>query len=159
VLEPTVGRQEPRIALVPEFRSSTGREAVELCATAGLVLDPWEALALDLALGELADGRWAATEVGLCVPRQHGKNVVVEARELVGLWLIGEELVIHSAQHFKTAKEHFLRLLARVEGTPELSKRVKRVIRSHGEEGIELHGGQRILFFARTKSSGRGFTA
>jgi hypothetical protein len=153
------GIQTPRIMLVPEYGSSAGQEAIELAELAGLILDPWEALVLEHSLGEGADGRWAAAEVGLCVPRQNGKNAVLEARELAGLYLLKEPLLIHSAQHFKTAKEHFLRILALIEGTPELSRRVRKVIRTHGEEGIELHGGQRLLFFTRTKSAGRGFTA
>jgi hypothetical protein len=151
--------QMPRILYAPDYRSSAGAEAIELAALAGLILDPWEALVLEQALGEGYDGRWAAAEVGLCVPRQNGKNAVLEARELAGLYLLGERLIIHSAQHFKTAKEHFLRLLSLIESTPELEQRVRKVIRTHGEEGIELRDGKRILFFARTKSAGRGFTA
>jgi hypothetical protein len=149
----------PRVLYAPDYGSSAGTEAVELAALAGLVLDPWEALVLEYALGEGPDGRWAAADVGLCVPRQNGKNAVLEARELAALFLLDERLVIHSAQQFKTAKEHFLRLLSLIEGTPELERRVKRVVRTHGEEAIELHDGQRILFFARTKSAGRGFSA
>jgi hypothetical protein len=149
----------PRLLYAPDFGSSAGAEAVELAALAGLQLDPWEVLVLEHALGEASDGRWAAVEVGLCVPRQNGKNAVLEARELAGLYCFGERLIIHSAQHFKTAKEHFLRLLGLIEGTPELDARVHRVIRAHGEEGIELVGGQRILFLARGKSAGRGFSA
>lgn len=151
--------QMPRVMHVPSYSSSSGAEAVELAALAGLKLDPWESLVLEHALGELPDGRWAAAEVGLCVPRQNGKNVILEARELAALFLLDEPLVIHSAQHFKTSKEHFLRLLGLIEATPDLERRVRRVIRSHGEEGIELRDGSRILFVARTKSSGRGFTA
>jgi hypothetical protein len=149
----------PRIMVAPEYRSSSGQEAIELAALAGLHLDPWEAMVLERSLGEGDEGRWAAAEVGLCVPRQNGKNAVLEARELAGLFLLGEELIIHSAQQFKTAREHFLRLVGLVEGTAKLSRRVKRVIRSHGEEGIEMLNGQRILFLARGKSAGRGFSA
>src|SRR5499427_4923258 len=99
----------PRLLVAPDYRSSAGQEAIELAQLAGLYLDPWEALVLEHALGEGDDGRWAAAEVGLCVPRQNGKNAVLEARELAGLFLLDEHLTIHSAQHFKTAKEHFLR--------------------------------------------------
>jgi hypothetical protein len=151
--------QMPRILYAPESVSSAGAEAIELAALAGLRLDPWEALVLDVALGESADGRWAAAEVGLCVPRQNGKNAILEARELAALFLLDEELVIHSAQQFKTAKEHFLRLLGLIESTPDLDRRVKRVVRAHGEEAIELRDGHRIMFVARTKAAGRGFTA
>jgi hypothetical protein len=153
------GVQTPRIMWMPEYRSSAGPEAVELAALAGLILDPWQQLVLEHGLGEGPDGRWAAAEVGLCVPRQNGKNAVLEARELAALFLLGETLVIHSAQQFKTAKEHFLRLLALIEATPELDRRVHKVTRTHGEEGIQLLNGQRILFLSRNKSSGRGFTA
>jgi phage terminase large subunit-like protein len=149
----------PRILVAPDFGSSAGQEAIELAALAGLYLDPWEAFVLEHALGEGADGRWAAAEVGLCVPRQNGKNAVLEARELAALFLLDEHLTIHSAQQFKTAKEHFLRLLGLIESTPELERRLARVVRTHGEEGIELRDGKRILFFARTKSAGRGFSA
>ena len=151
--------QMPRVLYAPEYTSSAGAEAIELAAMAGLVLDPWEALVLDVALAEGDDGRWAAAEVGVCVPRQNGKNAILEARELAGLFLLDERLIIQSAQHFKTAKEHFRRLLSLVESTPDLDRRVSRVIRAHGEEGIELRDGSRILFVARTRSSGRGFSA
>ena len=125
---------------------------------AGLVLDPWEEFVLAESLGERADGKWAAFEVGLVVSRQNGKDAILEARELAGLFLLGERLLIHSAHQFDTSLEHFRRLLFLIENTPEFDRRVKRVSRSHGEEGIELTGGQRIRFRTRTKGGGRGFS-
>jgi hypothetical protein len=80
-----VGRQTPRVCSVPPYVSSAGREAVELAALAGLELDEWQAFVLEHALGERADGRWAAFEVGVLVPRQNGKGGILEARELAGL--------------------------------------------------------------------------
>lgn len=154
-----LGIQSPRISAIPPAVSSTGEEAIELAALAGLVLDPWEAFVLNNALGERADGRWAAFEVGLVVSRQNGKGAVLEARSLAGLFLLGERLLVWSAHQFDTSLESFRRLLFLIENTPELSRRVKRVSRSHGEEGIELRGGQRIRFRTRTKGGGRGFTA
>lgn len=153
-----VGVQAPRVSWVPDYVSSAGAEALELCAMAGLHLDPWQALVLTDALGERADGKWAAFEVGVNVARQNGKDGILEARELTGLFLLGEQLIIHSAHQFDTSLEHFRRLLELIESTPDLDKRVKRVSRSHGEEGIELRGGQRIRFRTRTKGGGRGFT-
>ncbi len=124
---------------------------------AGLVLDEWQAQTLCDALGERPDGRWAAFEVGIVCPRQNGKDAILEARELAGLFLLGERLIIHSAHQFDTSLEHFRRLLYLIENTPDFDKRVRRVSRSHGEEGIELKGGQRIRFRTRTKGGGRGF--
>jgi phage terminase large subunit-like protein len=148
----------PRIAVAPPAVSSLGQEACELAARAGLILDPWQRHVLDGALGLRADGRWAAFEVGLNVPRQNGKGGVLEARELVGLFLTGERLLIHSAHEFATSLEAFNRMLMLIEQTPEFDRRVKRISRAHGEEGIELFGGQRLRYRTRTKGGGRGFT-
>jgi len=126
---------------------------------AGLDLDPWQQYVLRNSLGERADGKWAAFEVGLVVSRQNGKGSILEARELAGLFLLGERLIVHSAHRFDTSLEAFQRLLNLIEAAPELSRRVKRVSRSHGEEGIELDNGQRIRFRTRTAGGGRGFTA
>jgi phage terminase large subunit-like protein len=95
---------------------------------------------------------------GVEVPRQNGKGAILEARELAGLFLLGERLIIHSAHQFDTSLEAFRRLLALIEDTPDFDRRVQRVSRSHGEEGIELKNRQRIRFRTRTKGGGRGFT-
>ena len=59
---------------------------------AGLVLDPWQELVVDGAHGVREDGKWAAFEVGVNVPRQNGKGGILEARALAGLFLFGERL-------------------------------------------------------------------
>lgn len=92
-------------------------------------------------------------------PRQNGKDEILTARILAGLFLLEERLIISSAHQFDTSLEAFRRLLRFVEETPEFERRVKRVSRSHGEEGIELKSGQRVRFRTRTKGGGRGFTA
>jgi hypothetical protein len=153
------GEQLPRVCSVPEFTSSTGEEAIELCAMAGLHLDPWQEYVLTNSLGERPDGKWAAPQVGLVVPRQNGKGALLEARELTGLFLLKERLIVHSAHQFDTSLEAFRRLLFLIENTPDLSRLVKRVVKSHGEEGIELSNGSRIRFRTRTRGGGRGFSA
>lgn len=109
-------------------------------------------------LTERPDGKWAARQCGLIVPRQNGKGSVLEARELAGLFLFGEPLIIHSAHEFPTSAEAFLRLLALIENTPDLDRLVARVHKAHGSEGIELKNGQRIKFKTRTGGGGRGFS-
>lgn len=153
-----MGSQVPRVLWTPEYASSTGQEAIELCAMAGLVLDPWQCFTLDRALGERSSGRWTSFEVGICAPRQSGKDALLEARGLTGLYLLDERLLVHSAHEFATSLEAFYRLLALIDGCSDLSRRVKRVSRSHGEEGIEMLDGKRIRFRTRTKGGGRGFS-
>jgi hypothetical protein len=139
---------------------------------AGLFLDDWQQWVLRHSLGERADGKWAAFQVGLVVGRQNGKNAVLEARELAEVFLIapvtGPRVVIHSAHQFKTSLEHFRRLKARIKDSPDLLAKVKHkgsrpvgFRESHGEECIEFVDESRILFAARTSSGGqgRGFTA
>jgi hypothetical protein len=154
-----LGAQRPRILHVPEFVSSTGEEAVELASMAGLEMDEWQRFVLERALGERADGNWASFEVGVEVARQNGKGGILEARELAGLFLLGERLIIHSAHEFATASEALERMDQILEGCPELSRRVRTIKRSHGEEGVYLKSGQRLRYKTRTKGGGRGFSA
>lgn len=153
-----VGRQEPTIRLAPAYVSTSGPEAIELAATAGLILDPWQQLYINDALGERANGLWAAFEAAIVVARQNGKGGIFECRALAGLFLLDERLIMYSAHEFKTAAEMFRRIEELIAGTSDMRRRVKRVTRSHGEEGIELVTGQRLRFFARSTGSGRGFS-
>lgn len=154
------GSQRPRFLSVPLHNGSAGQEAVELAASAGLHLDPWQAFVLEESLGERFDGKWAARDVGLIVSRQNGKGSILEARELAGLFLFGEMELVHTAHQFKTSADHFLRIKALIQNTPDLMRQVKpRGVReSHGEEGITLSSGARLRFVARSvNGSGRGF--
>lgn len=152
------GVQSPRLSSVPSFRSSAGREVVEFAASFGLVLDPWQQIALDGALGERADSRWSAFEVGVIVSRQNGKGALLEARELAGLFLLDEQLVIHTAHEFKTAAEGFVRVKSYIDNYDHLRKRVRLVRTGAGTESIELRNGARLRFVARSAGSGRGFS-
>jgi hypothetical protein len=154
---PVLGAQRPRLSCFPPAVSTeSGREAVELAAVFGLVLDEWEAWALEMMCAERADGRWAAWEVGLVVPRQNGKGAILEARELAGLFLFGERTIMHSAHEYKTALDHQSRLEELIAGSPEFSKRVLTKRHANGQEAIVLRSGAQIRFFTRTKSGGRG---
>jgi phage terminase large subunit-like protein len=153
------GDQYPRIESVPPCLSSAGREAVDLAKEAGITLDPWQAHVLDRSLGERGDGKWAAFEVGLIVSRQNGKGTILEARELAGLFLFGEQLLLHSAHEFKTASDAFRRIARLIEDNRQFERHVRRIRTANGSEMIELKSGQRLRFVARSAGSGRGFTA
>lgn len=161
-----IGSQTPRVSSVPDSSDyGVADEALEwLAEIAEFRLDEWQQMVLREALAERRRGSWAATEVGLVVPRQNGKGAILEARELIGLFWLRESLLIHSAHHFKTAQEHFLRLEQRILAVPELKARLapgnRGIRRSHGEEGFLLRTGARLRFLARTKGgAGLGFSA
>jgi hypothetical protein len=153
-----VGCQEPTVSHWPAYDVSRGGEVVELAERAGLVLDPWQRFAILHGHGVRPDGLWAAFEVGVAVARQNGKGGIIEAVELGALFVFEDRLTVHSAHQFDTSLEAFRRLLDLIEELPELDQQVKRVSRSHGEEGIELKSGRRIRFRTRTKGGGRGFS-
>jgi phage terminase large subunit-like protein len=132
---------------------------VDLAKEAGIDLDPWQAYVLEQSLGERADGKWASFEVGLIVARQNGKGTVLEARELAGLFLFGEQLILHSAHEFKTAADSFRRIAALITDNRQFSRHVRRIRTANGSEMIELKTGQRLRFVARSAGSGRGFAA
>jgi phage terminase large subunit-like protein len=157
------GAQEPRLHSFPPYVSTAGPEAVELASRAGLNLYPWQQLVLRDALGETAEGKWAAFEVGLVCPRQSGKGSILEALEIAALYLADPDapppLILHSAHEFKTSAEHFRRVRDLIEGSPLLSKQVRIIRTAAGAEAIELHSGARLRFVTRSGGSGRGFSA
>lgn len=181
-----LGNQRPRLESVPDhltlaqelaaFGTSASSDTIELAHLAGLDLDDWQRYALTGALAKRADGKWAAFEVKLLVSRQNGKGSILEARELAGLYLFrSDRLLIHTAHEHKTASEHYNRVWSLIQNTPELEKRVMRHSSAYGREFIQLRPGptiilgsgghqvlrnesSRLIFIARTGSSGRGFT-
>lgn len=153
------GVQLPNTSLAPKFTSNSWAEVSDLCDAYGLVLDEWQQNVLRASLGETSEGKWAATRVGLSVPRQNGKTALFEARELAGLLLFGEELILHSAHLVPTALEGFQRIKSYFENYDDLGKKVRRIREANGEQGIEMMNGQRLKFMARSKGGGRGFSA
>lgn len=166
VLESLRGARTPRVSYHPPYTHTFGPEAVELAASCGLPLDPWQAEGLDPMLATRADGRWVCFECAEVVSRQNGKSYLGEARVLTGLYLLGERLIIWSAHRYATAMESFRHLRTVIDGDDDLRRRVKAIRLTTGEECIELHGEgrhrvtgeQRLRFLARTKQTGRGFS-
>lgn len=145
----------PRFMSAPSCAYSLGGEAAELCYRAGLTLDSHQRVVVDAMLGMRADGKFAAREVGVCEPRQNGKGGILEARELAGVVLLGEKLLIHSAHEYATALEAFYRMCMLVE---EAGIAVQRVRNAHGEQGIDFANGARLRYRTRTRGGGRGFS-
>jgi hypothetical protein len=154
-----IGRQEARLRSVPAYSVTLGREAVDLVAAAGLILDPWQEFVVCDILAVQDDGRWAAMETCTIAQRQQGKGGIIETIELAGLFLFGEMLILHSAHEYKTAQEAFLRVSSLIDGCADLSRHVKAIREANGEQQVILMSGARLRFVARSKGSGRGFSA
>lgn len=104
-------------------------------------------------------GQWCSFETCTVCQRQDGKGAIIEAVELGGLFLFGERLILHSAHEYKTAQEAFLRISALIDGCADLSRHVKAIREANGEQQVILTDGARLRFVARSKGSGRGFSA
>lgn len=152
------GSQEPHIRIEPARVGTDGEDAALLMEGYGNALDPWQQLVIDSWLGKDESGEYTTTSAGLAVPRQNGKNVILEAREFFGMVINGEK-ILHTAHQVKTSKKHFRRVEAIFTDKrhPEIAGLVKRIRYTNGEECIELENGGSIEFSARSRQSARGF--
>lgn len=175
-----IGEQRPRIDIHPLYVTTLGKDAVDLAKVCNIFLDDWQAYVLEKALGLNAYGGWCCTDVGLIVPRQNGKNVVLEARELAGAFLIGEINIGHTAHEYRTAFTAQQNLIKKLKTSPELmgyvygfegdvdAKRIPGFKTGHGFEAIifdflnerpnQLERFSTITYSTRTKDGGRGLT-
>ena len=152
------GSQEPRLRIEPERYSTDGGDAALLMSEYGCKLDDWQRLVLDCWLGRDENGKYNVTSAGLALPRQNGKNVCLEARELIGLTVNGER-ILHTAHQVRTSKKSFRRLASMFTDKrhPEITDIVKNIRYTNGEECIELDNGGVIEFSARSRQAARGF--
>lgn len=154
-----LGQQTPRLETDVKFGFTSAPDVAEMMRGYEMALDPWQQHVLAPSLAEKPDGKWEVSRVGLSVPRQNGKTAILEARELAGLLLFGERLIIHSAHEVKTALEAFQRIEGYFTNFDDLRKRVRRIVHARGSEEIVLLNGQRLRFMARSTGAGRGFSA
>ena len=154
------GAQAPSFVHAPSGDATDAEDAIEIAAAYGLVADEWQERVLKAWMQRDEHGRWSAGRWGVAVPRQNGKNAVVEILELYALTILGLR-VLHTAHEVKTARKAFLRLASFFENDrehPDLAGMVKSIRKANGQEAIFLTNGGSVEFIARSKNSGRGFT-
>lgn len=155
-----IGSQVPSFLAKPHVEAVDffdGEDAIDLAEAFGFNPDPWQEGLITGALARTKDGEFAAKQVGLSVPRQNGKNGVLEVIELAHMVILGRR-VLHTAHEVKTGRKAFLRLASFFEENVELRAHVKQIRRVNGQEAIFLDNGASCEFIARSKSSGRGFS-
>lgn len=160
----------PPSHFIPPFFSSVGDDAVNLAALCGLYLDDWQQEILKGLCSFREDKLFSARRALLLVPRQQGKNICLEARELASLFLLKEKVSAHTAHEFKTASSSFVRLQEHIErggsalpfhdkvqyrnSGAETSVRIKRQTKN----GKVVHPGSYMRFTPRTPGALRGLT-
>ncbi|WP_286218140.1 terminase large subunit domain-containing protein [Paraoerskovia sediminicola] len=157
-----LGEAPPRVLVKPQgVRASSARDVAELSAQFGVYLDGWQELILEAAMGERSDSTWAAKRVGISVPRQNGKSLLMVSRILAGALLFGEKKIVVSAHQQDTAREAFSKLVEIIEsdGNSALQARVRSVMHAFQRESVKFTNGAVVQFKARTGPGGKGFSS
>ena len=172
------GSQTPRYSHHPTYFTTAADDAIDLAAVAGLNLMPWQEYVLRNSLGEKQDGKWSSFVNCLVIPRQNGKNALIEARQLAGMYLFGEDVQTHTAHEAQTAAKAQIALSQRILATPALAEYIEgydgdkdqtlkdisgfRMGNGKHIKGVFHVNGKRveriIEYIARTGTGGRGFT-
>ena len=153
------GEQRPRLNVaVGNVAYNEAEDVIELSVEMGMVPMLWQENILREWCARDASGNPSYVTCGLDVPRQNGKNAILECYELFALTACGWH-ILHTAHRVKTAKKSFQRLARYFEDDehPELKALVEKIRRTNGEEGIYLKSGASIEFIARTNGTARGF--
>lgn len=150
------GVQEPTFSWGPDGDTEHAERAIEVATLLGLTPDPWQETVLRTWMRVDDSGRWAAGRWAVAVPRQNGKNALVEILEIYCAAFLGLK-ILHTAHEVKTTVKAFNRVVSFFE-TADMESRVKSTTHGRGEQAIILNNGGSIEFIARTKNSGRGFT-
>lgn len=150
--------ESARHVVLPDGIVSTGFPAVQdTCSQLDIAFDPWQDGAARAILAKRADGLYAADTVAMSIPRQVGKTFLIGAI-IFALCIICPYLtVIWTAHRFKTARETF-RTMKGMCGRSRLAAHIEKVVLGAGDESIEFTNGSRILFGARERGFGRGFS-
>ena len=120
------------------------------------VLDEWQRFCIRGILSEDRRANLCALVCLLLVPRQNGKNVVLEVVELYALFVLDLKYILHSAHLTETSADHMDRLWEAIQSDEDLGSRCKRVT-AHGFEKIQRTDANcRIRFRTRSKRIGRG---
>ena len=155
-----IGRQTPsECSVIPASKSTLGGACADLATVCGLTPDPWQRLVLDVSLGRDRHGKWTASTTCLAVPRQNGKNAVIEMLELYLSAVLGLR-ILHTAHEIKTARKAFNRIVSFFESKKltELTRMVSTIRKTNGQEAVHLVNGGSIEFSARTSGAARGFS-
>ena len=121
-------------------------EALDWAEQFGYALDPWQKWALRHMFGRKPNGLWSSPDVVMIVARQNGKGTVLEVRELAGVFLLEEELIIHTSHQLKTSLNHLERLANTIRSYPALERKVSNIVTGNGKEAIKLKP-RRVLIF------------
>lgn len=156
----------PRLSQTPRLAvASAGDDCIAWAESIGwdeeedrgfYVLDEWQKFCIRGILSEDRNANLCALVCLLLVPRQNGKNIVLEIIELYGLFVLDLRYILHSAHLTETSADHMGRVWDAIQSDDDLASRAK-ISTAHGFEKIERTDARcRIRFRTRGKKVGRG---
>lgn len=163
VLESRADRRLSEVAkhvVPPANITHSGWGKVEkVCKSFGVGFDCWQRDAGKLILSKTADGLYATTVggAGMSLPRQVGKTYLIGAIVFALCKITPNMTVVWTSHHMKTTGETFLSMQGFAE-KPAVAPYIDNVFRGSGDEEIRFTNGSRILFGARERGFGRGFS-
>lgn len=149
-----------RHLVVPSGITTTGWPTMgEQIRRLGLGFDRWQAGLGALILSKRADGSYACSVGGvvMSIPRQVGKTFVIGWLVFAMCLVYPGLLVVWTAHRTRTSDETFESMKSMAD-RPEVKPHIDAVRIANGQQGIIFANGSRILFGARERGFGRGFT-
>lgn len=152
--------ESARHVVVPEGIVSTGWPAVRnTLAELGIAFDPWQVGSAQLILSKDADGLYATTVGGvtMSIPRQVGKTFMI-GWIVFALCIIYPGLTITWSAHKKDTADETFDGMKSMSATAKMAPHIDRTPDNGSEQKIEFKNGSRVVFGARERGFGRGFT-
>lgn len=152
--------ESARHVVVPKGIVSTGWPAVrDTLGKLGITFDGWQQGASQLILSKDDKGLYATTVGGvtISIPRQVGKTFMI-GWIVFALCIIYPGLtVVWTAHRSSTADETFDGMKS-MAASPTMAPHIDRTPDNGSEQKIEFRNGSRVVFGARERGFGRGFT-
>lgn len=144
---------------------SAGDDAIEFAESIGwdddlghgfYELDEFQKFCIRGLLSEDAGAKLCALVAVILMPRQNGKNVILEVVELYAFFVLGLPYILHTAHLQETTAEHMARLWSAIESDEDLLS-ISRQTVANGKERIWRSDTKaQIKFKTRSKKVGRG---
>jgi phage terminase large subunit-like protein len=154
-----IGNQQPTRQIYKDFYKTNGTYASQLAKDYGYAPDEWQKYILNLIFAYNKNNKPEYERIAFTVPRQNGKNGILEMVELYWMLICGYK-IFHTAHRADTAMESFQRLI-KFFNNPKFPKTRENTIisASHGQESITYKPtGGKIMFRSRTHGGGLGFS-
>lgn len=157
------GSAEPRLCTPPLREltpdTSLGFDVIDFAdEVLGIILDPWQRVALIRMLELLEDGTLRFETVVILVARQNGKSTLAQVLSIYVLVVWGWPLVLGTAQDLDVAEQLWQEVVDLLEDDDELADLISKVVKVNGKKKLVLTTGVTYAVKAANRRAGRGLS-